>query len=108
MEQNVNVIEMNALENEEINKVLFVLFAEFLGYESAFVDWAEDICEGVVVEDFIRTLVERDADYIFYQMTKEYTLAEIRGWFNEFYDVILKEYDESLKEMARTNTNVTA
>ena len=93
-EVNGNVIVVN--EEIEVNKILFVLFAEFIGYESPFVTWAEDICEGVVTEDFKKKLIERDAEYIFKKMCEEYTTEEIRNWYGEFYDVILKEYDEKL------------
>jgi hypothetical protein len=86
----------------EINKITFILFAEFLGYESVFVEWAEDICNGEEVEDFKKILIERDADYIFRKMTEEYTIAEIRNWFNEFYDVILKDYDKVAKGMVKS------
>lgn len=86
----------------EINKITFILFAEFLGYESVFVEWAEDICNGEEVEDFKKILIERDADYIFRKMTEEYTIAEIRNWFNEFYDVILKDYDNVAKGMVKS------
>lgn len=86
----------------EINKYTFILFAEFLGYESVFIDWAENVCNGEKVEDFQKILVERDADYIFKKMTEEYSVEEIRNWYNEFYDVILKEYDEKVKDIVKT------
>ena len=86
----------------EINKITFLLFAEFLGYESVFVEWAEDICNGEEVDSFKKILIERDADYIFKKMTEEYTIEEIRNWFNEFYDVILKDYDNVARSMAKS------
>lgn len=94
-EVNMNVVKNNELE--EINKIVFVLFAEFLGYESPFTQWAEDICNNKDYEDFQIKLVERDADYIFRKMQEEYTLEEIRGWYDEFYSVILAEYDKKIK-----------
>jgi hypothetical protein len=99
MMQNVNGNVKETFVPEEINKITFILFAEFLGYESAFVEWAEDICNGEKVDDFKKILIERDADYIFKKMTEEYSLDEIRNWYDEFYDVILKEYDETAKGM---------
>ena len=86
----------------EINKITFLLFAEFLGYESVFVEWAEDICNGEEIENFKKILIERDADYIFKKMIEEYTIEEIRNWFNEFYDVILKDYDNVARSMAKS------
>ena len=102
-EQEVNGNIRTTIETQEINKVLFILFAEFLGYESMFVEWADKICDGEKVEDFQRTLVERDAEHIFKKMQEEYTIEEIRGWYNEFYSCILKEYDDKLKETSIVN-----
>lgn len=100
--QEVNGNVKETFVPEEINKITFLLFAEFLGYESVFVEWAEDICNGEKVDDFKRILLERDADYIFKKMSEEYELDEIRNWYNEFYDVILKEYDETVKGMVES------
>lgn len=102
MRHNVNENVETTFEPVEINKYTFILFAEFLGYESVFIDWAEDVCNGEKVEDFQKTLVERDADYIFNKMKEEYSIEEIRNWYNEFYDVILKEYDEKVKGIVKT------
>ena len=54
------------------------------------------------VDDFKKILIERDADYIFKKMSEEYSLDEIRNWYDEFYDVILKEYDETAKGMVES------
>ena len=105
MEKEVNGNVINNVEEQEINKVLFVLFAEFIGYESPFVNWAEDICEGVECEKFKRQLVERDADYIFKKMKEEYTIDEIKRWYEEFYDVLLKEYEDKLKAIEAQTVN---
>jgi hypothetical protein len=102
MEKEVNGNIAQNVELTEINKIIFVLFAEFLGYESPFVKWAEDICEDKEYEDFQLTLVERDADYIFEKMKEEYTLEEIRGWYQEYYDVLLKEYAEKINSKITT------
>lgn len=80
-----------------INKALFLLFAEFLGFESPLIDWAEDICDGKEVEDFKKKIIDIDASFIFNQMKKEYTLEEIRGWYDEFYPLVLKDYDMKMK-----------
>lgn len=105
MEKEINGNVKQTIEEQEINKIIFVLFSEFVGYESPFVNWAEDICEGVVCEDFKRILIERDADYIFKKMQEEYTIKEIRGWYDEFYAVLLKEYDDKLKAIEKQTVN---
>lgn len=80
-----------------VNKALFLLFAEFLGYASPLIDWAEEICDGKEVEDYKRKIIEVDANFIFNKMQKEYSLEDIRSWYDEFYPLILKEYEEKMK-----------
>lgn len=91
------ITESSNNELKVINKALFVLFAEFLGYASPLIDWAEDICDGKNISDFKKKIVYLDADFLFKEMKKEYTIEEIRKWYNEFYPVVLKEYDEKMK-----------
>lgn len=91
-----------AVENEKrelvnISKPLFVLFAEFLGYASPIIDWAEDICDGKAVPDFKKKIVALDAEYIFQEMQKEYTIDTIRKWYDDFYPIVLKDYEEKMK-----------
>lgn len=88
-----------------VNKIVFLLFAEFLGYVSDFVKYADEICEGKEVPKVIYKIMELDADYIFRKMQEEYTLEEIKGWYNEFYPLLLKDCEESLKEKKKT-TNI--
>ena len=80
-----------------VNKALFLLFAEFLGYASPLIDWAEEICDGKDVEDYKRKIIEVDANFIFNKMQKEYSLEDIRSWYDEFYPLILKEYEDNEK-----------
>jgi hypothetical protein len=111
--ENVVVDNTNVTkEPKPINKVIFLIFAEYIGYVSDFVEYAEKICNGKEeVHDTIKKLIELDADYIFKKMKEEYTLEEIRGWYDEFYPLLIKEYETSLnekikeKELVTTNTN---
>ena len=98
-ENNINVNE----QPQVVNKIIFLLFAEFLGYVSDFVKYADEICEGKEVPKVIQKLMELDADYIFRKMQEEYTLEEIKGWYNEFYPLLLKEYEDSIKEKKNTS-----
>lgn len=91
------VTENKKNELRVVNKALFVLFAEFLGYASPLIDWAEDICDGKNVPEFKKRIVYLDADYLFKEMQKEYTIEEIRKWYDEFYPVVLKDYDDKMK-----------
>lgn len=107
MEQEVNGNVIETFEVEEINKNVFLLFAEFLGYESPFIEWVDKICDGEKIEDFQQKILDLDASYIFKKMQEEYSLGEIRGWYNEFYDAILKDFDNKLKESVNIKSLIT-
>lgn len=78
-----------------ISGPLFLLFAEFLGYTSPIVEWAEKICKGEKVDNFKRKIVNIDAIGVFNQIKKDnFTTEEIKGWFYELYDLLLKRYDK--------------
>lgn len=96
-EKNSTVTENKEKELKVIDKAIFVLFAEFLGYVSPLIDWAEDICDCKNVPEFKKKIVYLDADYLFKEMQKEYTIEEIRKWYDEFYPVALKEYADKMK-----------
>ncbi len=105
---NNNIINMKNMDKNEIteqknkksiNKFTFILFAEFVGYESPFIEWVENMCKGEKLEDFQLKLIERDSDYILKEMLKEFDEDSIKEWFFEFYDIILKDYDETLKKI---------
>jgi hypothetical protein len=91
-----NVSEKNS--KKEINKFTFILFAEFVGYESPFIEWAEQLGNGEKLEEFQIKLIERDADYIFKEMLKEFEENDIKEWFYEFYEILLKDYDVNINK----------
>lgn len=82
---------------KEIHPALFLVFAEFLGYVSPVIDWAEDICDLKTVDESKREFIKMEAFIIFKKMQEENTLEEIRKWYDEFYPIILQDYDEKLK-----------
>ena len=84
-----------------IRNPLFVVFAEFLGYESPIIDWAEEICQGKQVSEFNRNIVNLDAVSIFNKMQKEYSIKEIKEWWDSFYPIILVEYDKKLENLEK-------
>lgn len=82
---------------ETIHPALFLVFAEFLGYVSPVIDWAEDICDLKEVDKTKRNFVKIEASVIFKKMQEDNTIDEIRKWYDEFYPIILQEYAEKLK-----------
>lgn len=83
----------------EVNNVVFVMFAEFLGYESPLISWAEQICGGKHAPKYIEKILDVEAKTIFTEMQKEYTIDEIRNWYEQFYPLILEDYENKIVEM---------
>jgi hypothetical protein len=77
-------------------KPVFLLFAEFLGYATPLIEWAEDICKKDHVEDFKQKLIDVDASVIFNKMKDEFGLEYIKEAWKDLYPPILEEYDSAL------------
>ncbi len=86
-------------DKKTIKSPLFIMFAEYMGYISKFIEIAENWCNGKKPTDCLCKLIEIDAFNIFNEMKKKTTVEEIKNYFNEFYDVILSEYDSELQKL---------
>ena len=82
-----------------VSAPLFIMFAEYLGFVSKVIDWAEKWCNGEKPENYKVKIIETDAICLFHQAQKKYTDDELADWYNEFYDVILCNYDENLTKI---------
>ena len=78
---------------------LFILFAEFLGYVSPLNKAAEDWCSGKVPDTCVQKVLIVEAKSILRQMKKDYSVEEIREFYEMYYPVIFEEYDDNLKKM---------
>lgn len=94
------------VEIKEINKFTFLIFAEFVGYESMFIEWVEKMCKGEKLEEFQIKLIERDAEYIFKEMSKEFDIQEIKTYYYEFYDILLKDYEEAIQKLTQKTVKI--
>lgn len=91
----IGVEEVTTLK--EIHPAILIMYAEFLGYVSPILDMAEKICSGEILDDEINKFIKVEASFIFKKMQDEYTLKDLRGWYDDFYDVIFKEYENNIK-----------
>ena len=80
---------------------VFILFAEYLGYVSQFNKKAEDWCDGKVPEVHIQKIMILEAQCIFRQMKKDYSLDAIKYYYESYYPLILKEYVDKLAEILK-------
>jgi hypothetical protein len=78
---------------------VFIMFAEYLGLVSKVIDWAEDWCNGNKPDDYKAKIIETDAICLFNQAKKKYTEDELAEWYDLFYEVILSDFDNNLKNL---------
>lgn len=85
-------------EETVIKNPIFLLFAEFLGYTSPIVEWAEELCKGNKISEFKIKFINTEAKSIFNQMIKDnFTKEDIRGWYDELRELVFEKYEEGLK-----------
>lgn len=99
----LSCVNDSTLETKNINHVIFILFAEYLGYTSPLIEWCEKICNGSYPQLFVTNILKIEAKMIFKQMQEEYPIEKIKKWFHDFYPLILEEYDLKLKEREKTD-----
>lgn len=84
-----------------IQAPLFIIFAEYLGYVSQFQKKAEDWCDGKVPEVHVQKVMNVEAKCIYRQMLKDYDLDDIQYYYDAYYPLILKEYDDKLADICK-------
>lgn len=82
---------------------VFIMFAEYLGLVSKLLPWAEEWCDGKQLKDYQIKTVETDAISLFNVAKKQYSIDQIVEWFDCFWDVILKDYNDKVVELERKN-----
>lgn len=78
---------------------LFIMFAEYLGYESPIIEWAEKWCSGKTIPEYQRNIIKVDAISIFKKMKKEYTISELHKWYEEFFEVVFSMYERNIMKL---------
>lgn len=95
-EQNFNTVTIT--EEKVIKNPVFLLFAEFLGYTSPIVEWAEEMCKGKKLDKFKTKFIDIEAKCIFNKILEEnITKEDLRGWYDEMYELIFEKYDKGLQ-----------
>jgi hypothetical protein len=88
-------------EEETVSAPIFIIFAEYMGYVSQFNKLAENWCDGKVPEVHVQKVMMLEARCIYRQMMKDFTLEEVRYYYDSYYPLILKEYVDSLAEIVK-------
>ena len=77
----------------EMTPQLFLLFAEFIGYDSPLVEFADKLMledKKEKIPEYIKKVIKIDAYNICESMKEEYDLDVIKENFDEFYPIILQ------------------
>lgn len=92
-------------QNEQIRFMapLFIVFADYLGYVSEYIDVAQEWCEGKPPkEEEVRQFLSIEAMCIYRAMLKDYTITEVREWYEIYSPIFLEEYYDTLKELEKS------
>lgn len=87
-------------ETLKIEPPVFVLFAEYLGYCSRFIEDCEKWCDGTIPSMYKQRAVIIEAKSILRQMLKDYSREEIINWYITYKEPLLKEYEDALSSIA--------
>lgn len=90
-----------------IDTPIFILFAEYLGYVSPLIPWAENWCKpSGVCSPLQKGLLAVDARAIFFKMKKEMSIEQIKKYFTLFFDCGLDfPYAQLKLKESLSNTN---
>ena len=74
---------------------IFLLFAEYMGYVSKFIDWAEYDCSHPSIEEFKTNILRTEAHFFLNEMKKEYETEEIKKWFYTFKPLVINQWQQT-------------
>lgn len=84
---------------KSIHPAILIMYGEFLGYVSPILSLAEKVCKGETIDEDVMKFIKVEATFIFMKMQEEYTLKELRGWYDDFYNVVFKEYETNINKL---------
>lgn len=99
------------VENKDATKFtlpapVFILFAEYLGYETPFIKWCENMCTQKNVPEYQKNIIISEAKNMLVDISKEYSVKKIHDYFEELYDVAIDKWLVKYNETNSTNFNI--
>lgn len=84
-------------EVQNVHPILFLAFAEFLGYVTPLIDWVDAACKGEnTSQPYQRKFLAIEAQEVYRRLQADYTQSELRQWYKEFYESLLYKYEAQL------------
>lgn len=94
-----NLADFKENVDVKVETPLFIIFAEYMGYCSRFIKLAEKWCDGEVPPIHIQKVMRLECLAIKRKMEQDYTREDVRTWFVQYYEPILKELDDKLTNL---------
>ena len=69
---------------------VFILFAEYVGFVSDFLEWAEKWCNEGNVSEWKKLIMNNDAVNIMREIKKHYSEEEFNEWYDALYEDFIK------------------
>ena len=69
---------------------VFILFAEYVGFVSDFLDWAEKWCNEGKISEWKKLVLKNDAANLIREINKHYSHEELMEWYFAIYDDFIK------------------
>lgn len=86
---------------------VFILFAEYLGYETPFIDWCENMCMTKNTPEYQKNIIVSEAKNMLVSISTEYSISKIQEYFAELYDVAIDKWLTKYNENNLTNFSIT-
>jgi len=78
---------------KNMNPCLFVLFAEYLGYLTPYIEWCEEYFEKKSLSETKMKIIQIVATNFLHQAKKDFTLIEIETYYDTFHEFLTKWED---------------
>lgn len=91
---------MNVVEKSR-NSATFILFAEYLGYQSKFISWADDACHGVAISQYKQAILVVEAKRIYNQILADgiYFKEDLSELWDKASEVTLDNYNTNAEKV---------
>lgn len=96
--QTTVITETTSNEPITTHFLTFLMFAEYMGYVSEFIEDVDKWIDGTEPEEHIRRFLWIEAQNILSQMENDMKINDLRTWWNEFYPLVLCKADEMLQK----------
>ena len=100
----VTVME-NENDNIQMECPIFIIFAEYFGYVSKFIKFAEDWCNGKVPEIHVQKFLMIEATSIKRKMMQDFTIDDIKYYYKRYYPLVLEEFCQKLSNIIEKDNN---